>query len=133
MGYHSLLQGIFLTQGSDPCLLSLLSWQACSLPSSTTRKDATYSASVHSFSCVRLFVTPWIVARQASMSITNSQSLLRLMYSELVMPSSHLILCCTLLLLPQSLPASESFPVSQFFSSDAVSASASVLPMNMQD
>ena len=49
---------------------------------------------------VRLFVTPWIAARQASLSITNSRSSLRLMSIESVMPSSHLILCCPLLLLP---------------------------------
>ena len=49
---------------------------------------------------VRLFATPWTAARQASLSITNSQSLLKLMSIELVMPSNHLILCCSLLLLP---------------------------------
>ena len=51
-------------------------------------------------SCVRLFATPWIAARQASLSITNSQSSLRLTSIESVMPPSHLILCCPLLLLP---------------------------------
>ena len=56
-------------------------------------------SSVQSLSCVRLFVTPWIAARQASLSITNSQSLLKLMPIKLVMPSSHLILCRPLLLL----------------------------------
>ena len=53
-----------------------------------------------SLSHVWLFVTPWIAARQASLSITNSQSSLRLMSIEWVMPSSHLILCRPLLLLP---------------------------------
>jgi len=56
--------------------------------------------SVESLSCVQLFVTPWITAHQASLSITNSQSSLRLTAIELVMPSSHLILCRPLLLLP---------------------------------
>ena len=56
--------------------------------------------SVQSLSRVRLFATPWITARQASLSITNSQSLLKLMPIESVMRSSHLILCCPLLLLP---------------------------------
>ena len=51
------------------------------------------------FSCVQLFVTPWTAVRQASLSISNSQSLLKLMSIELVMPSSHLILCHPLLLL----------------------------------
>ena len=51
------------------------------------------------------FATPWIAARQASLSITNSRSSLKLMSIESVMPSSHLILCRPLLLLPQSLPA----------------------------
>ena len=59
-----------------------------------------FFSSVQLLSNVRLFATPWIAARQASLSITNSQSLLRLMSIELVMPSSHLILCCPLLLLP---------------------------------
>ena len=54
---------------------------------------------VQSLSCVWLFVTPWIVARQDSLSITNSQNLLKLMSIESVMPSSHLILCHPLLLL----------------------------------
>ena len=57
-------------------------------------------SSVQSLSHVRLFATPWIAAGQASLSITNSQSLLKLMPIESVMPSSHLILCCPLLLLP---------------------------------
>jgi len=57
-------------------------------------------SSVQSFSCVRLFATPWIAACQDSLSITNSQSSLRLMSIESVMPSSHLILCRPLLLLP---------------------------------
>ena len=56
-------------------------------------------SSVQSLSHVRLFVTPWITAHQASLSITNSQSLFKLMSIESVMPSSHLILCCPLLLL----------------------------------
>ena len=55
------------------------------------------SQSVQSLSCVRLFATPWTAARQASLSITNSQSLLKLMSIELVMPSSHLLLCHPLL------------------------------------
>ena len=57
-------------------------------------------SSVHSLSCVQLFTTPWIAARQASLSITNSRNSLRLTSIESVMPSSHLILCCPLLLLP---------------------------------
>ena len=56
-------------------------------------------------SCVRLFATPWIAARQASLSITNSRSSLRLMSIESVMPSSHLILCHPLLLLPPIPPS----------------------------
>ena len=57
-------------------------------------------SSVQSLSCVWLFATPWIAARQASLSITNSWSSSRLTSIELVMPSSHLVLCCPLLLLP---------------------------------
>ena len=61
--------------------------------------------SVQLLSPVRLFVTPWTVACQASLSITNSQSLIKLMFIDLVMPSNHLILCCPLLLLPSIFPS----------------------------
>ena len=61
--------------------------------------------SLQSLSCVRLFGTPWIAAHQASLFITNSQSLPKPMSIELVMPSSHLILCRPLLLLPPILPS----------------------------
>ena len=61
--------------------------------------------SVQLVSHVQLFATPWTAARQASLSITSSQSLLKLMSSELVMPSNHLILCHPLLLLPSILPS----------------------------
>ena len=62
-------------------------------------------SSVQSLSCVRLFVTPWIAARQASLSNTNSRSSLRFTCIKSVMPSSHLILCRLLFLLPQIPPS----------------------------
>ena len=93
-------------------------------------------SSVQSLSHVRPFTTPWTAAHQASLSIANSQSLLKLMSTEPVMPSNHLILCCPLLRL-QSFPASGSFQMSQLFASGGqnfrVSASTSDLPMNTQD
>ena len=61
--------------------------------------------SVQSLSRVQLFVTPWTTTRQASLSITNSRSLLRLKSIKLVMPSNHLILCHPLLLLPSIFPS----------------------------
>ena len=92
-------------------------------------------SSVQSLSCVQLFVTPWTAASRASLSITNSRSLLKLMSIESVMPSNHLILCCPLLFPIQSFPISGSFQMSQFFTSSGqstgVSSSASVLPMNI--
>ena len=94
-------------------------------------------SSVQSLSRVRLLVTPWTALCQASLSNTNSRSLLKLMSIELVMPSNHIILCHPLLSCLQSCPASGSFPVSQIFASGGqnigASASASVLPMNIQD
>ena len=63
------------------------------------------SQSVQSLSCFQLFATPWTAPRQASLSITNSQSLLKLMSIELVMPANHLILCHPLLLLPSIFPS----------------------------
>ena len=80
---------------------------------------------------------PWTAAHQASLSITSSWSLLKLMSIEWVMPSNHLILCRPLLLLPSIFPASGSFQMSQLFTSGGqsigVSASTAVLPMNTQD
>ena len=94
-------------------------------------------SSVQSLSHVRLFVTPWTAACQASLSITNSQSLLKLMSIESVMPSNHLILYCPLLLLPWIFPSNRSFQMTRFFTSGGqsigVSASTSVLLMNIQD
>ena len=94
-------------------------------------------SSVQSPSRVWLFETPWITACQAYLSITNSQSSLKLTSIELVMQSSHLILRHPFSSCPQFLPASESFRMSQFFASCGqsigVSAWASVLPMNTQE
>ena len=67
-------------------------------------------SSVQSLSHVRLFAIPWAAACQASLSITNSQSLLKLMSIELVMPSNNLTLCCPLLFLPSILPSIRVFP-----------------------
>jgi len=140
--------GIFLDQGSNPCLLH---WQVDYLPLSHQGRlplvfkiiliEKKIITSLSMFSSVTqlcpTFATPWTTARQASLSITNSWSLLKLMSIESMMPSSHLILCRSLLLLPSSFPASRSFPMSQLFASGGqsigVSASTSVLPMNTQD
>ena len=94
-------------------------------------------SSIQSLSCVQLFATPWTAAHQASLSITNSQSPLKLMSIELVMPSNHLILCRPLLLPPSI------FPSIRVFSIESVLcirwpkywsfSSASVLPMYTQD
>ena len=72
-------------------------------------------SSVQSLSCVRLFVIPWTAACQASLSITNSQSLLRLVSIESVMPSNHLILCCPHLLLPLTFPRIRVFSIELVF------------------
>ena len=64
-----------------------------------------YIASVHSISHVQFFATPWTAALQASLSIANSQNLLKLMSIESVMPSNHLILCRPLCLLPSNFPS----------------------------
>ena len=72
---------------------------------------------VQLLSCVQVFVTPWTATCQASLSFTISLSLLKLMSIESVMPCNHLILRQPLLLLPQSFPASEYFPVTQLFAS----------------
>ena len=76
-----------------------------------------YVAAVRLLSCVRLFAAPRPAAHQAPLSFIISQSLLKLMSIESVMPSNHLILCHSLLLLPSSFPASGSFPRSQLLTS----------------
>ena len=93
-------------------------------------------SSVQSLRHAQLFVTPWTAAHQASLSFTNSQSLIKLMSIKPVMPSNHLILCCLLLLLPSI------FPRIRVFSNESVlqsggqgigaSDSALILPMNIQ-
>ena len=94
-------------------------------------------SSVQLLSHIQLLPTLWTAARKASLSITNSRSLLKLMSIESVMPSNHLILCISFSSCLQSFPASGSFPMSQFFASGGqsfgASASASVFPMNIQD
>ena len=97
-----------------------------------------YKFVVQSLNRVWLFTTPWTTAHQASLSFTISRRLLKLMSIESVMPSNHLILCHPLLLLPsKSCPESGSFLISWIFVSGTqsigVSASASVLPVNIQD
>ena len=91
-------------------------------------------SSVQSLSRVRIFATPWTAARQASLSITNSRSSLRLMSVEWAIPTHHLIPFSSHF---QSFPAPGSFQMNQFFASGGqsvgVSASTSVLPMNIQD
>ena len=96
-----------------------------------------WAFSVQSLSHIQLFATPWTATCQASLSINNSRSSLKLKCIKLVMLSSHLILCGPLLLPPSIFPSIRVFPVSQFFASGhqnfGVSASASGLPMNIQD
>ena len=91
---------------------------------------------VQLLSHVWLFAIPWIAAHQASLLLTISWSLLKLMSIESTVPSNHLILCCPLLLLPSSasFPASGSFPVSWLFTSggQSIRALTSVLPMDIQ-
>ena len=96
-----------------------------------------FFSSVQSLSRVRLFVTPWTATRQASLSITNSRSLLKLMSIKSMMPPNHFVLCHTLLLLPSI------FPSIRVFSSESVLhirwpkywsfSLESILPMHIQD
>ena len=96
-----------------------------------------FSHKQFSHSVVSDSATPWTTACQASLSITISQSLLKLMSIELAMPSNHLILCHPLILLPSIFPSIRVFLMSQLFTSGGqsirASASSSVLPMNTQD
>ena len=97
----------------EQCLLGL---RPRELKQSNERGSArdSFLCSVQSLSRVQLFVTPWTAACQASLSITNSQSLLKLMSTEPMIPSNHLVLCCPLLLLPSI------FPSIRVFSNDSI-------------
>ena len=129
---------------SQPILMSVVLWKKIwnlppHLPGKPVVLICLLSAyqSVQSLSHVWLLATPWTTAHQASLFITNSQSLLKLISIESVMPSNHLILCRALLLLLSIVPRFRSFQMSQFFASGGrsigISASISVLPMNIQD
>ena len=147
VGCHFIFQGSFLTQGLNLHLLCLLHWQVIlyCLSHQGSSQHITeprwhcwqWFRSVQSLSHVLLFATPWTAARQASLSITNSRSLLKLMSIEPVMPSNRLILCHSFSSRLQSFPASGCFPMSQFLASGGqsigVSTSASVFPMSIQD
>ena len=126
LGCHYFFKGIFPTQGSNPGLLHYrqilyhLSHQRSLfyiVPYYVYIYKHTHIYIVYlyqirsdqSLSRVQLFATPWIAARQASLSITNSWSSLRLTSIESVMPSSRLILCCPLLLLPSIPPSVNSY------------------------
>ena len=113
--------------------------QICVVQVSTVCSRYAYRqvGSVQSLSRDWLFVTPWTAAHQASLSIANSWSSPKPMSIESVMPSTHLILGHSVLLLPSLFPRIRIFSVSLLFASSSqsigASASASVLPMNIQD
>ena len=96
VGCYAFFQGTFWTQGSNPRFLSLLCWQAGSLPLALAGLCCCCSVSKSA---------PWTAALQASLSFTIYWSLLKLMSIESVMPSNHLILCHPLLLLPSVFPS----------------------------
>ena len=95
--------------GSSPCRGTDSTSCVVLSKNSQNTKNETHISSVQSLSRVRLFATPWTAARQASLSITNSQGLLKLMPIKSVMPPNHLILCGPLLLLPPIPPSSRIF------------------------
>ena len=91
-----------------------------------------YLVIVQFVSHVQLFATPWTAAHQTSLSITNSQSLLKLMSIESVTPSNHLILCRPLLLQPSIVSSIRLFSRPSVSRGQSIGASASVLPLNSQ-
>ena len=91
-----------------PCLESGMSAPVCTEGNRVSERSSVVTMEtvvVSSLSHVQLFATPWTAARQASLSFTISQSLLKLMFIVLTMPSNHLILCRSLLLLPSIFPS----------------------------
>ena len=111
-------------------------WSVPHIPFRSFFKSYFFS-SVQSISHVWLIAAPWTAACQASLSITNSQSLLKLMSIKLVMPSNHLIFCQPLLLQPSIFPSIRVFSNESTLAwggqSTGASASTSALPMNTQD
>ena len=115
MGCHFLLQCMKVekenevTQScptlSDPMDCSLLGSSVRGIFQARVLEWGTIAFSIQLHSCVQFIATPWTVACQASLSITNSQSLLKLMFIESVMPSNHLILCRPLILPPSIFPS----------------------------
>ena len=103
--YIWLLSQVFWGEKKGTLMMKLRSMQHISHNLLSVQSSMYQFSSVHSFSHVRLFATPWIAACQAFLSITNSQSSLKLMSIESVMPSSHLVLCHPLLLLPPTPPS----------------------------
>ena len=133
--FHLPLWGLLVSTMRNTCPIYLMPQHTQALKMWGSA-DMNFST-VQSLSHVQLFVTPWTAVHQASLSITNSQSLFKLMSLEPVMPFNHVIFCfpppfssCL-----QSFPASGPFPMSQFLASGEQSigdsASASVLPMNI--
>ena len=126
-----MINNIVLFSGHILLIISIIRAHTDSTPISTF-----FVRSVQ-LSHVQLFATPWTAALQAFLSITKSQSLLKLTPIEFVMPCNHLILFCHLLLLLSIFPSFKVFLRSELFTSGdqsfGVSGSASVLPMNIQD
>ena len=98
-------KGIFLTQRLNSCLLHCRQILHHLSRQGSPMEHSVHFSSVQSLSRVRLFATPWTAARQSSLSITNSQSLLKLMSIKSVMPSNHLVLCHSIFLLTSIFPS----------------------------
>ena len=132
----SILKGRDITLPTKICIvIAMVSPVVMNGFDSWTIKKRFQFSSVESLSHVRPFVTPWTAAHQASLSITYSQSLFKLMSIESVISSNHLIFCCPLHLLPSIFSSIGVFSKESFVLGGqriGVSASASVLPMNIQ-
>ena len=98
-------QSIRVSASASVLSMNIQDWFPLGLTGWISLHSSVQFSSVQSLSCVQLFATPWTAAREASRSITNSRTLLKLMSIESVMPSNHLILCCPLLLLPSIVPS----------------------------
>ena len=131
----SILKGRDISLSTKVCIvIAMVSPVVMNGFDSWTIKKRFQFSSVESLSHVRPFVTPWTAAHQASLSITYSQSLFKLMSIESVISSNHLIFCCPLHLLPSIFSSIGVFSKESFVlggQSIGVSASASVLPMNI--
>ena len=135
--YVGLLEVVLIMNARTSSLAALLKIESCFTQYFISTTWRNQFSSVQLLSCIPLIAIPWTRARQATKSAANSRSFLKFMSIETMIPSNHLILCHPFLLLPSIFPSIKLFSNESVLhisgQSTGVSASASVIPMNIQN